>query len=104
MNERSITGSSDENYPRQKSFTTFVEQISDLTGQKTLIEKRKPVEDSAWAAVISLNRTTYLLGIFQFIILILFAFCTNSEVLNANDEPGSGTEGYNMFIGVEIMM
>lgn len=58
----------------------------------------------SWMSSRALNETSWCLGILQFILLILFATVTGSEVLGTDDAPGNGAEGYNMFVGVEIMM
>ena len=50
-----------------------------------------------------LRYTTWLLSIFQIILIILFATVAGSQ-LNNDTSPGTVTQGYNMFIGVEIMM
>jgi ammonium transporter Rh len=55
--------------------------------------------DQPESAIQSQNRTAWLLGTFQFLLLICFA-CFAS----ANTSSPIGNYGYNMFIGVEIMM
>jgi len=55
--------------------------------------------DQPASAVLSQNRTAWLLGIFQILLLIFFA-CFASD----NTSTLLGVHGYNMFIGVEIMM
>lgn len=65
---------------------------------------RKRSDFVSWDAVDQLAKTTYLLGIFQITLIILFATVGGSQILYPATAPGTGTQGYNMFIGVEIMM
>lgn len=58
----------------------------------------------SWGTIQQLNKTTWLLGCFQIALIILFATLGGSEVLDPLTSPGNVTQGYNMFIGVEIMM
>jgi hypothetical protein len=58
----------------------------------------------SWGTIQQLNKTTWLLGCFQVVLIILFATLGGSEVLDPSTAPGTGSQGYNMFIGVEIMM
>jgi len=54
----------------------------------------------SWGTKRILTKTTYLLIVFQIILLILFGVCGGSEIVTY----GTGTQAYNMLIGVEIMM
>ena len=67
-------------------------------------KKEQTSEEHSWTAKKSLNEATWILGIFQITLLILFATVTGTEVLDSSVAPGTGTQGYNMFIGVEVMM
>jgi len=52
-----------------------------------------------------LSRATWALGIFQVMMIILYATVGGvQEIPNDGSYPGSPLQGYNMFIGVEIMM
>ena len=64
----------------------------------------KTPDDHSWSSMKSLNQATWILGMAQISLLILFATVTGSEVLDSLTAPGTGTQGYNMFIGVEVMM
>ena len=60
---------------------------------------------TSWSNKWHLRQTTNLLGLFQLFLVILFATVTDSnEVLDPITAQGTGSEGYNFFIGVEIMM
>jgi ammonium transporter Rh len=59
--------------------------------------------DFAWGNVQQLNYATWLLGGFQVFLIILFATVAGSEV-DYSSTPGSVTQGYDMFVGVEVMM
>jgi hypothetical protein len=50
-----------------------------------------------------MKRAVLLLGIFEATLIILYATVGGSQILPAN-APGTVTQGYNMFIGVAIMM
>ena len=56
-----------------------------------------------WGTSEQLNLATWVLGIFQITLIILFATVGGSQIL-PEDAQGTVTQGYNMFIGVEIMM
>ena len=62
------------------------------------------VKDREWGDLAQLKKTAMLLGCFQIFLIILFACVGGSEVLDPSTAPGTGTQGYNMFIGVEVMM
>ena len=62
------------------------------------------VKDREWGDLAQLKKTAMLLGWFQVLLIILFACVGGSEVLDPTTAPGTGTQGYNMFIGVEVMM
>ena len=72
------------------------------------IKNRKLQEDVRkqalkWGTAKQLNSATWSLGIFQITMIILYATVGGSQILPAN-AVGTVTQGYNMFIGVEIMM
>lgn len=50
-----------------------------------------------------MKRAVILLGIFEATLIILYATVGGSQILPANSS-GTVTQGYNMFIGVAIMM
>jgi ammonium transporter Rh len=52
----------------------------------------------------SLHKSTILLGLLQVLLLVLFGISGHGGELLESGSSGSGTQGYNMFIGVEIMM
>ena len=79
---------------------TFVVEL--LEKKREDLKKRS--DFISWDAVDQLAKTTYLLGIFQVTLIILFATVGGSQILYPATAPGTGTQGYNMFIGVEIMM
>jgi len=64
----------------------------------------KTSEVASWEAVDQLTKTTWLLGTIQVTLIILFATVGGAEILDPSVAPGTGSQGYNMFIGVEIMM
>ncbi len=66
-------------------------------------ETQRHHQKTQWATTAQLNSATSFLGICQLGLIILFATVGGSQVLPP-DAPGTGTQGYNMFIGVEIMM
>jgi hypothetical protein len=51
----------------------------------------------------SLKRAARLMGIWQLLLIVLFAFYGNIPVMTTAD-PGTITQGYQYFIGIEIMM
>ena len=57
----------------------------------------------SWGAGTELSKTTWLLGIFQVFLIIMFGITTSggSELV---DTGVSSTAAYNMFLGVEVMM
>ena len=57
-------------------------------------------EERNWGTKDSLRTATHLLLYFQVFLLILFWATSGSELVTY----GTGTQAYNMFIGVEIMM
>jgi hypothetical protein len=64
-------------------------------------------EKLAWASARMFGVTRRLLLFFQIFLIIIFGVCGGTgqtAVFDSLLAPGSGTEGYNMFIGVEIMM
>merc|ERR550514_969770 len=52
----------------------------------------------------SMSKATWLLGGFQLLLLILMATATQGPDNTTRNSPGTVTQAYNMFIGVEIMM
>ncbi len=78
----------------------LVEILTRLAHSKT---EKKEVEKHSWASAKHLNRATWLLGIFQLVLIIFYGIFGGSEVI-PKDGAGSGTQAYNMCIGVEIMM
>lgn len=70
-------------------------------GEKTsLIHANSDHEERNWGTKDSLRTATHLLLYFQVFLLILFWATSGSELVTY----GTGTQAYNMFIGVEIMM
>ena len=63
-------------------------------------------EKVAWDSIGQLNNCAHLLIIFQITLIILFATVGGDaeRSIIPDDTPGTGTQAYNMFIGVEIMM
>ena len=61
-------------------------------------------EQLAWGSQAQLEKTATFLAIFQIFLIILFACVGGSEVLDPTTAQGTGSQGYNMFIGVEVMM
>lgn len=61
------------------------------------------VDDIAdsWVATSELNKTTWLIGLFQIFLIIMFGICGGSELV---DENTNSLAIYNMFLGVEVMM
>lgn len=57
-------------------------------------------EEKEWGTKDGLQKATYLLFAIQGLLLALFYLFSGSELVTY----GSGTQAYNMFIGVEIMM
>lgn len=76
--------------------------------EKSLVEHKRlqtdqNKNDTPWNLQANLTKTAWLLGLFQVMLIIFFATMGGKETLNA-DAYGTGTQGYNMFIGVLIMM
>lgn len=67
-------------------------------------ESMKRADFVSEVAVQQLKKATWLLGGFQILLLILFATAGGSQVMDSTQHAGTGSQGYNMFIGVEIMM
>ena len=66
-------------------------------------DEEKPIvehKEREWGTKRNLTNTTYFLIVLQFALLILFGAFGGSELVTY----GTGTQAYNMFIGVEIMM
>ena len=61
-------------------------------------EERSPEAES------QMKKCTYFLGVLQLILIILFGVCGGKTVIDPDSAAGTGTQAYNMFIGVEIMM
>lgn len=57
-------------------------------------------QERNWGTKDSLRTATHLLLYFQVFLLVLFWATSGSELVTY----GTGTQAYNMFIGVEIMM
>jgi len=57
----------------------------------------------AWDGDQSLKYATHTLGAMQVVLILLFASCSDFKELDATS-PGTITQGYQFFIGVEIMM
>ncbi len=57
-------------------------------------------EEKEWGTKRNLTNATYVLIGFQCFLLFLFGTTSGSELVTY----GTGTQAYNMFIGVEIMM
>ena len=60
-----------------------VDLILDWLQRATVEKERKKSEDMSplsWGTIQQLNKTTYLLGIFQIVLIILFATLAGSEV------------------------
>ena len=69
------------------------------------LERQKEDEDPVPPEAQSqMTKCVYLLGFLQLFLIILFATVGGKEELDPATAPGTGTQGYNMFIGVEIMM
>lgn len=75
-------------------------------------EKKKTTEVQ-WGTQESLNKAVWVLGLWQVMLIILFACVGGTELIPtvtddyfgiASPTPGTVTQGYNMFIGIEIMM
>ncbi len=65
-------------------------------------EEKAPAEhkEREWGTKRNLTNATYFLIVFQFALLIMFGAFGGSELVTY----GTGTQAYNMLIGVEIMM
>ena len=62
-------------------------------------------ENSSAANNQKLQTASYMLIVFQIVLFFLFGFCGTIGFPDPNtNAPGTVTQGYNMFIGVEIMM
>ncbi len=72
--------------------------------QNIHLEREKEEDDVSEAAKSQMKKLVWLLGFFQLFLIILFATVGGKELLDPVTAPGTGTQGYNMFIGVEIMM
>lgn len=74
---------------------------------RVLVERKVQKNDldssRQWGTDKQLNNAAWLLGIFQVTLIILYATVGGTQLLT-DAAPGSVTQGYNMFIGVEIMM
>ncbi len=69
------------------------------------LQKSKSFFTKVWTRERKEQQNTFIitLALFQIFLIILFATVGGSSELPAGS-PGTGTQGYNMFIGVEIMM
>lgn len=56
-----------------------------------------------WASAKSLKQAARLMGVWQLLMIILFARYGNIPAMDASS-PGTITQGYQYFIGIEIMM
>lgn len=57
------------------------------------------------SSITQLRLANYTLLIWQFMMLLLFILFGGSQLISvSSNSPGTSIEGYNMFIGVEIMM
>jgi len=61
-------------------------------------------DEGSFSTASAMSHSIWLIGSFQVVLIILFACLADNEVLDSSSAPGTGTQGYNMFIGVEIMM
>lgn len=67
----------------KKRTDLHVDLILDWLHRATIEKDKKKREDKAplsWGTIQQLNKTTYLLGIFQIVLIILFATLAGSEV------------------------
>ena len=67
----------------KKRADLHVDLILDWLHRATVEKDRKKSEDTSplsWGTIQQLNKTTYLLGIFQVVLIILFATVAGSEV------------------------
>lgn len=68
-----------------------------------MIADKDDVALSWVAASVSLKNASRLLGIWQLLLVVLFAAYGHIPTLTAAD-PGTITQGYQYYIGIEIMM
>jgi len=80
-------------------------RVDDFNVIPLLEEKITKVAEQTqkWATKTQMNRACLLLCIFQIVLTVLYATVGGSQYLT-DDSPGSATQGYNMFVGVAIMM
>ncbi len=71
--------------------------------KKEMITDKDDVALSWQAASESLKNASRLLGIWQLLLVVLFAVYGHIPTLTSED-PGTITQGYQYYIGVEIMM
>lgn len=88
----------------EKHVDVVLDWLQNLRHEQAKEINRQNRGDLDWGDLEQLNKATWLLGGFQFTLIILFATVAGSEVLHAASAPGTVTQGYNMFIGVEVMM
>lgn len=71
-----------------------------MAGENTSLFSSGEGHKEEWGTKEGLQKATYLLFAIQGLLLVLFYAFSGSELVTY----GSGTQAYNMFIGVEIMM
>lgn len=77
--------------------------VVDVFKRLNVVSEAKASADSVWASKEELKKAAWVLVVFQVMMLILYATVGGKPTLD-NQSPGTITQGYNMFIGVEIMM
>ena len=66
-------------------------------------KKKDDGAEKEWGSILQLKKTNAFLTVFQVALIILFGAVGGSEVLDPQGGQ-KGTTGYNMFVGVLIMM
>lgn len=72
--------------------------------QNTSKKVKTEDEESSWNNMKQLNYATWAIGLWQVMMIILYATVGGPQELDPLTAPGTATQGYNMFIGVEVMM
>jgi len=93
------------------AFLTDLLERSAEEKSKRDAELASGVDARAWGAQQHSSRVAWLLAAFQIVLILLFACVATGAIGEGNEtskaitgSPGSETQAYNMFIGVEIMM
>lgn len=86
-------------------------RMSDATGdfvlewlQRARSDQLKKKDQVPFDATGQLKTATWTLLVFQIVLIIMFGVLGGTSIIDPKKGPGTGTQAYNMYIGVEIMM